>query len=241
MPCAVSTDPRAGDALTLLAGAPNLVVSRTFSKAHALAGMRVGYLICEPGLAAAIRSVATPFGVNLPAQAAATAALLAAAPLAASAAEFINVLTGGTSGVYYPMGVAMSEIWGKGIADSRVQVQATKASVENLNLLQQGKGEAGFALGDSVQMAWEGNEEAGFKSKLDKLRAIDAASGIRDVTSLRWHTDAVTALALVGETDEAAARAFLLKHGQCYGARSGPSPRPGTHGRGCTFPLYYAA
>ena len=69
------TDPRAGDALTLLAGAPNLVVSRTFSKAHALAGMRVGYLICEPGLAAAIRSVATPFGVNLPAQAAATAAL----------------------------------------------------------------------------------------------------------------------------------------------------------------------
>ena len=69
------TDPRAGDALTLLAGAPNLVVSRTFSKAHALAGMRVGYLVCEPGLAAAIRSVATPFGVNLPAQAAATAAL----------------------------------------------------------------------------------------------------------------------------------------------------------------------
>ena len=69
------TDPRAGDALTLLAGAPNLVVSRTFSKAHALAGMRVGYLVCEPGLAAAIRSVATPFGVNLPAQAAAVAAL----------------------------------------------------------------------------------------------------------------------------------------------------------------------
>ena len=67
------TDPRAGDALTLLAGAPNLVVSRTFSKAHALAGMRVGYLICEPGLAAAIRSVSTPFGVNLPAQAAAAA------------------------------------------------------------------------------------------------------------------------------------------------------------------------
>ena len=37
-----------------------------------------------------------------------------------------------------------------------------------------------------------------------ELRAIDAASGIRDVTSLRWHTDAVTALALVGEADEAA-------------------------------------
>lgn len=104
----------------------------------------------------------------------ATAALLAAAPLAASAAEFINVLTGGTSGVYYPMGVAMSEIWGKGIAGARTQVQATKASVENLNLLQQGKGEVGFALGDSVQMAWEGNAEAGFKGKLDKIRALGA-------------------------------------------------------------------
>ena len=69
------TDPEAGDALTLLADAPNLVVSRTFSKAHALAGMRVGYLVCEPGLAAAIRSVSTPFGGNLPAQAAAAAAL----------------------------------------------------------------------------------------------------------------------------------------------------------------------
>ena len=69
------TDPEVGDALTLLADAPNLVVSRTFSKAHALAGMRVGYLVCEPGLAAAIRSVSTPFGVNLPAQAAAAAAL----------------------------------------------------------------------------------------------------------------------------------------------------------------------
>ena len=69
------TDPEAGDALTLLAGAPNLVILRSFSKAYALAGMRVGYLVCEPGLAAAIRSVATPFGVNLPAQAAVIAAL----------------------------------------------------------------------------------------------------------------------------------------------------------------------
>lgn len=69
------TDPAVGDALELLAEHPNLVVSRTFSKAHALAGMRVGYLICEPALAAAIRSVATPFGVGLPAQAAARAAL----------------------------------------------------------------------------------------------------------------------------------------------------------------------
>ncbi|MDU0347361.1 histidinol-phosphate transaminase [Actinomyces sp. MRS3W] len=73
------TDDAVGDALSLLADHPNLLVSRTFSKAHALAGMRVGYLVGEPGIISAIRSVATPFGVNLPAQAAAVAALEPAA------------------------------------------------------------------------------------------------------------------------------------------------------------------
>ena len=56
----------------------------------------------------------------------------------------------------------------------RTQVQATKASVENLNLLQQGKGEIAFALGDSVVGGPEGNAEAGFAQQLDKLRAIAA-------------------------------------------------------------------
>ncbi len=81
----------------------------------------------------------------------------------AKAAEFINVLTGGTSGVYYPLGVALVEdLRRQGIEGSRTQVQATKASVENLNLLQQGKGEIAFTLGDSVKLALEGNTEAGF-------------------------------------------------------------------------------
>lgn len=104
------------------------------------------------------------------------AVVLAAAVQApvAKAADFINVLTGGTSGVYYPLGVALSEIYGQNIKDARTQVQATKASVENLNLLQAGRGEIGFALGDSVKMAWEGNKEAGFPGKLDKLRGIAA-------------------------------------------------------------------
>jgi hypothetical protein len=96
---------------------------------------------------------------------------VATAPMA-KAADFINVLTGGTSGVYYPLGVALSEIYGQGIKGSRTQVQATKASVENLNLLQAGRGEIGFSLGDSVKMAWEGDKEAGFPGKLDKLRGI---------------------------------------------------------------------
>ncbi|WP_159589925.1 TAXI family TRAP transporter solute-binding subunit [Chelativorans xinjiangense] len=93
---------------------------------------------------------------------------------AANAQEFINVLTGGTSGVYYPLGVALSKIYGDNIEGVRTQVQSTKASVENLNLLQQGRGEIAFALGDSVKSAWEGDEEAGFPQQLDKLRGIAA-------------------------------------------------------------------
>jgi uncharacterized protein len=97
---------------------------------------------------------------------------LATAPAAAQ--EFINVLTGGTSGVYYPLGVALSKVYGDKIDGAKTSVQATKASVENLNLLQQGKGEVAFALGDSVSLAWAGNEEAGFPQKLDKLRGLSA-------------------------------------------------------------------
>lgn len=113
------------------------------------------------------------------------------------AEEFINVLTGGTSGVYYPLGVGLSKIYGEKIPGVRAQVQSTKASVENLNLIQQGKGEIAFALGDSVKLAWEGDAEAGFKAKLDKLRGIAAVypnyiqivaskeSGITDFAGLK--------------------------------------------------------
>lgn len=115
----------------------------------------------------------------------------------AKADTFINILTGGTSGVYYPLGVALSKIYGEKIPGARTQVQSTKASVENLNLLQKGKGEIALALGDSVKLAWEGNADAGFKEKLDKLRGIAAIypnfiqivaskdSGIQNFTDLK--------------------------------------------------------
>lgn len=103
------------------------------------------------------------------------ALLVTVAPFAAHAADqFINILTGGTGGVYYPLGVAMSKIYGEKITDAKPSVQSTKASVENLNLLQQGKGEIAFTLGDSLADAWAGNTEVGFKSKLDKLRTVAA-------------------------------------------------------------------
>lgn len=131
------------------------------------------------------------------------AALLLALP--AQAQQFINVLTGGTSGVYYPLGVALSQIYGKALPNTKTAVQATKASAENLNLLQAGRGEAALTLGDSLSDAWKGDEEAGFKTPLKKLRGIaamypnyihlvaSADSGIKSLADLKGKRVAVGA------------------------------------------------
>lgn len=137
-------------------------------------------------------------------------ALLVAATLAVSTATqaapvFINILTGGTSGVYYPIGVGLSQIYSDGIAGAKTSVQATKASVENLNLLQAGRGELALALGDSVADAKNGVEDAGFKTPLTKLRALGGAypnyiqivaskeSGIKTLADLKGKTISVGA------------------------------------------------
>lgn len=157
----------------------------------------------------------------------AAALFMAAAlsPVAVKAQEFVNVLTGGTSGVYYPLGVALADIYGKGMEGVRTQVQATKASVENLNLLQQGKGEIAFSLGDSVALAAEGNTEVGFPGKLDRLRGIAAIypnyiqivateeSGIRSLEDLKGRSLSVGAPASGTELN---ARAIFAAAGMSY-------------------------
>jgi histidinol-phosphate aminotransferase len=55
---------------------PNLVVLRTFSKCHGLAGLRVGYALCSPAFRNAVDAVRQPFSVNSIAQAAAAEAIL---------------------------------------------------------------------------------------------------------------------------------------------------------------------
>ncbi len=62
-------------ALELLPHYRNLVVTRTFSKAYALAGLRVGYAIADEGLIAVLQRVRESFNVNMPGLAAAKAAL----------------------------------------------------------------------------------------------------------------------------------------------------------------------
>ena len=122
---------------------------------------------------------------------------LGAASAPAEAQQFINVLTGGTSGVYYPLGVALANIYAKALPDAKSSAQSTKASVENLSLLQAGRGEIAFTLGDTLSQAWRGDTEVGFPQKLDKLRDVaaiypnyvqivaTAASGIKSLADLK--------------------------------------------------------
>jgi histidinol-phosphate aminotransferase len=63
------------DSLPWLARHRNLIVTRTFSKAYGLAGLRVGFALCDAGVADLLNRVRQPFNVNELALAAATAAL----------------------------------------------------------------------------------------------------------------------------------------------------------------------
>ena len=71
------TDARIGDSMTLVERFPNVVVLRTFSKAHALAAARVGYAIAQPAVIELVDRTLVPFAVNGLGQVAALASLAA--------------------------------------------------------------------------------------------------------------------------------------------------------------------
>jgi histidinol-phosphate aminotransferase len=80
------TDPDVPDGLATYGDRPNVAVLRTLSKAWGLAGLRVGYLVAAPAVAAAVRKVVTPFSTSVAAQVAALAALKAGDEMARRAA-----------------------------------------------------------------------------------------------------------------------------------------------------------
>ena len=63
------------DSIKLLGTFKNLIVTRTFSKAYGLSGLRIGFAVTSPNIAYALNKVREPFNVNLLAQTAAVAAL----------------------------------------------------------------------------------------------------------------------------------------------------------------------
>ncbi len=77
-------EPDYPDSIPWLASFPNLVLTRTFSKAYGLAGLRAGFALSHPEVADVLNRVRQPFNVNSLALIAATAALTDRAHLEAS-------------------------------------------------------------------------------------------------------------------------------------------------------------
>ena len=155
----------------------------------------------------------------------AAAVVCSVATLGCEPQQFLNILTGGTSGVYYPMGVGLSQLYRRALPEMRLSVQATRASAENLHLLQARRGELGFTLGDALSDAWRGNDAAGFSRPLTRLRVVagiypnyiqivaSADAGIRTLADLAGKRISVGA---PGSGTELNARAILGAAGFTY-------------------------
>jgi TRAP transporter TAXI family solute receptor len=91
--------------------------------------------------------------------------LLAALALAASSSVFaqnISIATGGTGGVYYPMGGGLAAVLSKHVPGMQATAEVTGGSVDNLNLIASGKPYVGFSMVDAA---------------LDAARGVDKFTG----------------------------------------------------------------
>jgi hypothetical protein len=96
---------------------------------------------------------------------------LAAAVLAGSvAAQNLSVATGGTGGVYYPMGGGIAAVLSKHVPGMQATAEVTGGSVDNLKLIGSGKPYIGFTMTDAAQDAYRGEDK--FKSGKVGVRTL---------------------------------------------------------------------
>jgi len=152
----------------------------------------------------------------------ATTAALAAAP--ALAQEQLSIATGGTGGVYYPMGGGLAELINARVEGYSATAEVTGASVENMGLIATGDADIAFALADTVLQAYEGT--ARFEGQqLDMVRGLASvyanmihivalqSSGITTLDDLRGKRVSVGA---PGSGTEVNAEAILSANGITY-------------------------
>jgi hypothetical protein len=97
--------------------------------------------------------------------------LLAGLALAAAVqAQNISIATGGTGGVYYPMGGGLAAVLSKYVPGMQATAEVTGGSVDNLKLIGTGKPYVGFTMTDAAQDAFKGEDK--FKSGKVPLRTL---------------------------------------------------------------------
>ena len=87
----------------------------------------------------------------------AAVALCLGGPASAQTTTRLSIGTGGTGGVYYPLGGGMAAILSKHVPGWEATAEVTGASVANLQLIGQGKQDFGFTMSDSAYDATKGD------------------------------------------------------------------------------------
>jgi hypothetical protein len=85
-------------------------------------------------------------------------------------AQNISIATGGTGGVYYPMGGGLAAVLSKYVPGMQATAEVTGGSVDNLKLIGSGKPYVGFTMSDAAQDAYKGEDK--FKGQKVPLRTL---------------------------------------------------------------------
>ena len=100
----------------------------------------------------------------------AAVAVIATSLAATATAQNISIGTGGTGGVYYPMGGGMASVLSKHVPGMQATAEVTGGSVDNLKLVGTGKPYIGFSMADAAQDAFKGEDK--FKGGKVPLRTL---------------------------------------------------------------------
>ena len=85
-------------------------------------------------------------------------------------AENVSIATGGTGGVYYPMGGGLAAVLSKYLPTMQATAEVTGGTVDNINLVGSGKPYIGFGMTDAAQDAYAGQGK--FVNKKQNIRAL---------------------------------------------------------------------
>src|ERR1700693_2025051 len=86
-------------------------------------------------------------------------AFAAALASGALAAQAISIATGGTGGVYYPMGGGIANVLSKNLPGIQATAEVTGVSVDNLKLIGSGQSEVAFSMVDAALDALDGKDK----------------------------------------------------------------------------------
>jgi len=144
---------------------------------------------------------------------------------------FISIATGGTGGVYYPLGGAMAKIFNENIDGANANAEATGASIANVQLVEDGDAQLALIQNDISYYALEGiemyddDEDGGGKGKQESLRGMATvypetiqivAHGDSGIESVEDMVGKKVAVGDIGSGTEANARQILAAHGITY-------------------------